>query len=122
MHELRFISHPITAVEFGFLTLWKYYFFFFNKRNISSSYPPYYRLGPGRQHRHILIRLLPENVVNDLMVYIFHAVHYYANLLIKPTSQQSHLYTRQHVSAATIRPSSRRMFFLGKAAYGTLVR
>jgi hypothetical protein len=55
------------------------------------------------------------------MLCIFHAVNYYADLLIKPTSAQLHLYTLQYISAATIRPSSGRMFFLDKAAYGTLV-
>jgi hypothetical protein len=53
------------------------------------------------------------------MLYIFCAVNYYANLLIKPPTAQLHLYTLQHVSAATIQPSSETMFFLDKAARGT---
>jgi hypothetical protein len=40
---------------------------------------------------------------------------------MKPTTAQLHLYTLRHVSVATIRPSSGRMFFLDKATYGTLV-
>jgi hypothetical protein len=55
------------------------------------------------------------------MLHICRAVNYYANLLIKPTTAQLRLYTLQHVSAATIRPSSGRIFFLDKAEYGTLV-
>jgi hypothetical protein len=58
---------------------------------------------------------------NYLMLYILRAVNYYANLLIKPPTAQLHLYTLRHVSATTIRPSSGRMFFLDKVAYGTLV-
>jgi hypothetical protein len=56
------------------------------------------------------------------MLYTFCGVNYYANLLIKPTAAQLHLYTLQHVLATTIWPSSEKMFFLDKAAYGTLVR
>jgi hypothetical protein len=48
------------------------------------------------------------------MLHIFHAVNYYANLLIKPATAQLHLYILRHVSAVTIRPTSGRMFFLTK--------
>jgi hypothetical protein len=57
----------------------------------------------------------------NLMLYVFRAANYYANLLIKPTAAQLHLYTLQHVSAASTRSSSGRVFFLDKAAYGTSV-
>jgi hypothetical protein len=48
-------------------------------------------------------------------------VDIYTNLLMKPATAQLHLYNLRHVSAVTIRPSSGRMLFLNKAAYGTLL-
>jgi hypothetical protein len=45
-----------------------------------------------------------------LMSYIFRAVNYYRNLLIKRSTAQLHLYTLRHVSATTIRPYSGRMY------------
>jgi hypothetical protein len=45
----------------------------------------------------------------------------YADLLIKPTTAQLRLYTVRNVSAAIIRSSSGRMFFLDKATYDKIV-
>jgi hypothetical protein len=57
---------------------------------------------------------LKEAFIINLMLYIFRAVDYHVNLLIKPTIAQLHLYTLLHVSAVIIRPSSGRTFFLTK--------
>jgi hypothetical protein len=46
------------------------------------------------------------------MLYIFRAVVYYTNLLIKPTTAQFYLYNLRHVSAVIIRPSSGRILKL----------
>jgi hypothetical protein len=40
------------------------------------------------------------------MLYVFRAVIYVTNLLMKPTTVQFYLYNLRHVSAAIIRPSS----------------
>jgi hypothetical protein len=55
------------------------------------------------------------------MLYIFRAVVYGTDLLMKKTTAQFYLCNLLHVSALIIRPSWGRIFFLNEAAYGTLV-